>query len=349
MTSTNDVKTDSQSQERVWSRSSRIIPSSNRELQKAEQDLMVNVKTPFASKYVDIGNNRKIWTYIFNKDGQDTIPLVMVHGFGGGAALWCLNLDGLAEARTVYAFDVLGFGRSSRYNFSDDSVKAEEEFVESIEDWREANGIERMILMGHSFGGYLVSSYALKYPDHIHHLVLADPWGFPEYLENDPNRRPIPIWIRAIARVIALGNPLAPIRCLGPFGPNVIKKVRRDLGEKFESAEMKKNAAMSYIYHCNAQKPSGERAFKHLTQKIGYAKNPMICRIGNLNADIPLSFMYGDQTWMDKSCGPKVKDTLQEGQTELYEIEDAGHHVYADQPERFLEIINFICDNPKSD
>ena len=74
-----------------------------------------------------------------------------------------LNLDGLSENRTVYAFDMLGFGQSSRPKFAKTPEEAEQELVESIEQWRAALGIDKMILLGHSFGGYLVSCYALKY------------------------------------------------------------------------------------------------------------------------------------------------------------------------------------------
>jgi pimeloyl-ACP methyl ester carboxylesterase len=37
-----------------------------------------------------------------------------------------------------------------------------------------------MVLLGHSFGGYLSAAYALKYPENVQHLILADPWGLPE-------------------------------------------------------------------------------------------------------------------------------------------------------------------------
>lgn len=39
---------------------------------------------------------------------------LQLHGFGAGSAFFAMNLESLAEKHPVYAFDTLGFARSSR-------------------------------------------------------------------------------------------------------------------------------------------------------------------------------------------------------------------------------------------
>lgn len=73
-----------------------------------------------------------------------------------------------------------GFGRSSRPGFSSDAQEAERQLVQSVEEWRREMNLDSMIILGHSMGGFLAASYAIRYPDRVKHLILADPWGFPE-------------------------------------------------------------------------------------------------------------------------------------------------------------------------
>eukprot|EP00977_Amphora_coffeiformis_P008178 scaffold1828_cov169-Amphora_coffeaeformis.AAC.17 len=94
---------------------------------------------------------------------KDQAPLVMLHGYMNGAAYFYRNFPGLSRHfKSIYSLDLLGWGLSSRPKFAliDDKVKtAEDFFVESLEAWRSKNEIEKMILAGHSMGGYVSVAY----------------------------------------------------------------------------------------------------------------------------------------------------------------------------------------------
>lgn len=87
--------------------------------------------------------------------------------------------------------------------------------VRAIEEWRKEMKLNKFILLGHSMGGFLAASYSMAYPDRVKHLILADPWGFPERPEDFKD---VPLLIRTISYVMKPFNPLAGIRVAGPFG-----------------------------------------------------------------------------------------------------------------------------------
>ena len=90
---------------------------------------------------------------------------MLIHGFASGVGLWCKNLDSLSVSRRVYAFDLLGFGRSSRPPFPDSAEEIEEKFVEVIEEWRKNMNLDKILLLGHHMGGFLATSYAISHPE----------------------------------------------------------------------------------------------------------------------------------------------------------------------------------------
>ena len=350
------------------------VPTSMTWLIKAEQKMLSVVKCKLTKYYVRIFHNSAVlWTVAANKECKDKIPLVLIHGFASGVALWCLNYDALSQRRTVYAFDLLGFGRSSRITFPGSPIDVEQKFVESIEDWRSQQNIKQFHLLGHSFGGFLAGCYALKYPDHVKSLILADPWGFPDRNVDTHSKYEIVRWGKSVQRVLtplnpfseyktltpwaqphwledmikALGplTPLSPVRAAGPMGPMILKKMRKDYRDRFpEVNEKYKDAVYEYIFHCNASKPTGEFAFKILNKYLGYTYLPMVNRMTKLRPGLPVTFIFGSDSFITSDSGHTTKKLLKSSDVEVHVLEGAGHHVYAEKTGDFHKIVNDRCD-----
>uniref|UniRef100_A0A8C6XWX3 1-acylglycerol-3-phosphate O-acyltransferase ABHD5 n=1 Tax=Naja naja TaxID=35670 RepID=A0A8C6XWX3_NAJNA len=319
-------------------------PTSLVHLKDAEEKILKCITSTYSKQYVYLSNGNKIWTLTFPQNLSQKTPLVLLHGFGGGVGLWALNFEDLCENRTVYAFDFLGFGRSSRPQFDTDAEVAENQFVESVEEWRRKIGLDRMILLGHNLGGFLAAAYSLKYPSRVKHLLLVEPWGFPERPSNAEHERTIPIWIKALGAILSPFNPLAGLRIAGPFGLSLVQRIRPDFKRKYSSM-FDDDTVTEYIYHCNVQSPSGETAFKNMTVPYGWAKRPMLQRIAHMHQDIPITVIYGARSCIDGNSGATIQSLRPNSYVKTIAILGAGHYVYADQPEDFNQKINEICNS----
>jgi len=136
------------------------------------------------------GKNRGLNEFSIERVGEpvdDT--LVMLHGYGAGLGFYYKNFEPLSRLKgwKIYALDWLGMGNSKRPSFKitakdpkDKVTEAENWFIDSLEEWRKIRKVDKFTVIGHSLGGYLAVSYALKYPGHINKLILASPVGVPE-------------------------------------------------------------------------------------------------------------------------------------------------------------------------
>ncbi|XP_062277994.1 1-acylglycerol-3-phosphate O-acyltransferase ABHD5 [Scomber scombrus] len=319
-------------------------PTSESKLKTAEDRMLQCVNSTFTKQYIPISDDNLLWTLSFGSDSvKDKTPIVLLHGFGSGVGLWAQNLDALSQHRPVFAFDLLGFGQSSRPVFSTDAEKAEDQFVESIEQWRVEMGLDSMILMGHNLGGYLSVSYSIKYPNRVNHIFLVEPWGFPERPDTAESDRPIPVWIKALGAMFSPFNPLAGLRLVGPLGPTLVQTLRPDFKRKF-STMFSDNTVSDYIYHLNVQTPSGETAFKSMTIPYGWAKRPMLDRMDQVHPTIPITIVYGSRSSIDSNSGSIIKENRPRSHVEIISIRGAGHYVYADQPEEFNRKVLQACD-----
>jgi len=95
--------------------------------------------------------------------------LLFIHGFGGYAMQWEQQLVEFADKSRVVALDLRGHGLSDRPA----GAYTADELLGDIERVVEALDMQRFVILGHSFGGALAASYAVKHPDRVERLVLV--------------------------------------------------------------------------------------------------------------------------------------------------------------------------------
>lgn len=112
------------------------------------------------------------WETWYRSVGEGTgVPLVCLHGGPGSDSRGLGPLEPLGDERRVVRYDQLGSRLSSRP--SDPALWSVELFVEQLASLREALGLERIHLLGHSWGGMLALEYALTRPAGLASLVLS--------------------------------------------------------------------------------------------------------------------------------------------------------------------------------
>ncbi|QZN90215.1 alpha/beta hydrolase [Idiomarina abyssalis] len=110
--------------------------------------------------------------------GQSTV--LLLHGKNFAADYWEETANYLHEkGYGVLMPDQIGFGKSSKpahYQFSFEAL------ANNTKALLKSEGIEQVIVMGHSMGGMLATRYALNHSSSVEKLVLVNPVGLEDYL-----------------------------------------------------------------------------------------------------------------------------------------------------------------------
>lgn len=155
-------------------------------------------------------------------------PVVLVHGSGPGVtayANWRLTIPALAGRLRVLAPDMAGFGfseKTGRYGL--------EAWSEQLVGFLDALGLERVSLVGNSFGAGLAIAVASAHPERVDRLVLMGAVGVPfpitEGLDRVWGYEPSPANMRSILDVFAhdrtlVNDELAEVRYRASIEPGV--------------------------------------------------------------------------------------------------------------------------------
>lgn len=95
-------------------------------------------------------------------------PVILLHGWLGSWGLWQDTMAYLGRSYRTYALDFWGFGESGKKRDTYDV----QDFVTLVDQFMEQLGIERAPLVGHSMGGTVSLSVAMRYPERVRKVVV---------------------------------------------------------------------------------------------------------------------------------------------------------------------------------
>jgi pimeloyl-ACP methyl ester carboxylesterase len=119
-------------------------------------------------------------------------PMVLLHGYMATLTMWSPNIAAFSKSYRVYAIDVMGQPGKSHPR---EPIRSVVDFVSWLSATLDALELDRVFLVGMSFGGWLALNYAVAAPRRVRKLVLLSPGGLLPMVRQFTVRGMIMVWV----------------------------------------------------------------------------------------------------------------------------------------------------------
>lgn len=250
----------------------------------------------------------------------DGPPVVFVHGAFVDHTQWNPQLDALADAYTVVAYDVRGHGHTGGSACETYSIEL---FAEDLAALVATLDLDRPVVCGLSLGGCIAQVYAERYPDGLSGLVLADTFG-PTPLSLDERIQ------RGLFSAI-----IPPVRL---FGYERVEKAVVWLQERFSEGASGEYEHVEHIHAAGPEVPTAE-IVKVARALAGFEDTVL----GYRSISVPTLVLYGEN---DAKFIRRYASALGEAiyGAVVREVPDAGHVANLDNPDFFTGAVREFLD-----
>ena len=259
-------------------------------------------------------------------------PLICLPGGpGGDHTIYKKTHMGLSAYNQLILFDPRGCGNSSTSPVEDYTI---ENYVEDVEELRKYLKLDKINLLGKSYGGMVAQHYALIYPDSINKIIFVAT-STSHHAQKEAVKN---LESRGTPEQIKIGKKLL----------NGTFKDQADIDDNFAImrslySDAAKGKSIDEIKSEDNPKLSFEPftyGFKTFIRTYNF--EPMLKNI--LHHALVIG---GDHDWV---CDPKYSKILAEklpNATLL--ILDAGHSIDCDQPKQYFQAIKVFLERDKMD
>jgi proline-specific peptidase len=268
--------------------------------------------------------------------GEGGVPLLCLHGGPGFTSYYLESLEGLGDRREVIFYDQLGCGRSDRPG--DLALWEVERFVEELAVVRETLGLPDLHLFGSSWGGMLAMQYVLDRRPPLASLVLAgSPASMPRWSADCADllaRQPVGAQ-ETIRRHEANGTTDCPeyaAAILGFYREHVCRLDPWPDGLERSFA----GVGLDVYHHMNGPSEftvTGTLARWDVTERLG-------------EIDVPTLVTGGEHDECRPEHLAEIHRRISGSRLEI--IPDASHLCFAEQPQRYMAIVNEFLEDVES-
>jgi pimeloyl-ACP methyl ester carboxylesterase len=249
--------------------------------------------------------------------------VVLIHGIAGSSATWSRVMPSLAERHTVVAPDLLGHGESAKPR-GDYSLGA---YASGVRDLLAVLGHDRASFVGHSLGGGIAMQLAYQFPERCERLVLVGSGGL---------GREVGTLLKVLsAPGMEYVLPLVLTRGLHDAAATVGRFVGR--------SGVRANSLLQEIWdsYSRLTDASAQRAFVHTIRAVidPYGQRVSARDRLYLAAEVPTLIVWGARDRVIPVAHAHVAHELIPG-SRLEIVEDAGHFVPLERPERFVAVLD---------
>ena len=290
---------------------------------------------PSTGRFVQAGEVELFIQEVGPANGQ---VILFIHGTAAWSGLWRETMAPLAEAGyRCIAIDIPPFGYSERPTTASYGNADQAKRIVALLD---TLGIERAILLGHSFGGGATMETALMIPDRIEALVLADIGGLNLNLQPAPKTQS-PSAIETFLGTPVVRNPVLAATATNPlFTKTLISAMILDPADA--TAEKIKILQEPLVLQ-DATNTLGDWLKAVLgPQEISLTSDPANYQ----RLTMPTLIIWGDSdTVIPLQEGEYLQSILPNA--ELVLMEGVNHIPHLEDQETFIEIVLGFLDSPR--
>jgi esterase len=254
-------------------------------------------------------------------------PLIILHGLYGSSDNWVTIARNLSDIYTVYLPDQRNHGKSPHSEFHDyDSMR------DDIFEMADELNLPKFFLAGHSMGGKTAISFALKWPEKINGLLIAD---ISPFVNENSNRAAYNQHVTILDTILSINLTEIPSRIVADEMLSL--RIPSERIRVFILKNLERVSENKFTWKINAAslRKNLEKIMEGIDRNSAFASQV---------TGFPVIFLRGeDSDYITDEDYPDIFKVFPAA--EIIKVPGAGHWIHADRSDEVIKYLRKLLNN----